>query len=65
MRRLAAPRLARARSGNAWPKGDIHKIKLASSLRAETTMTIKWIAQRLQMGTWTYANSLLYRNRQK
>jgi hypothetical protein len=29
------------------------KIGLARRLREETTVSIKWIAQRLQMGTWT------------
>ena len=28
-------------------------------LRQETTMSLKWIAQRLQMGTWTYVSNLL------
>jgi len=41
-------------------KGDREKVKLAVRLRAETTMTVKWIAERLQMGTWTHANHLLY-----
>jgi REP element-mobilizing transposase RayT len=44
-------------------KGDRAKIKLAQRLRAETTMTLKWIAVRLQMGTWTHLNCLLYRQR--
>ncbi|HWY74875.1 MAG TPA: transposase [Verrucomicrobiae bacterium] len=46
-------------------KGDPRKIKLAVRLRAETTATIKWIAERLQMGSWTYVNHLLYWRRQK
>jgi len=41
-------------------KGDPGKLKLALRLRSETTMTLKWIAQRLQMGTWTHLNHLLY-----
>lgn len=44
----------------ARPKGDPQKVRLAARLRAETTVTVKWIAQRLEMGTWTYANHLLY-----
>jgi hypothetical protein len=32
---------------------------MARRLRRETTMSLKWIAQRLQMGTWTYVSSLL------
>lgn len=55
----------RERDLETRPKGDPAKIKLAQRLRAETTMTIKWIAQRLQMGTWTYANTLLYHHRQR
>jgi REP element-mobilizing transposase RayT len=31
-------------------KGDLHKLKLARRLRQETTMTLHWIAQRLNMG---------------
>ena len=45
-------------------KGDREKVKLAARLRAETTVTMKWIAERLRMGTWTYLNHLLYRHRQ-
>ena len=32
---------------------------LARRLRQETTMSLKWIATRLQMGTWTYVCNLL------
>jgi hypothetical protein len=31
-------------------KGDPEKLKIAAKLRAETTMTLSWIAARLQMG---------------
>ena len=31
--------------------------------RAETTMTVGWIAERLAMGTRGYLNHLLYRRR--
>ena len=41
-------------------KGDPAKVKLAQRLRAETTMTLNWIAQRLQMGTKTHLAHLLY-----
>ncbi len=41
-------------------KGDPEKLKLAVRLRAETTVTVKWIAERLKMGTWTHLNHLLY-----
>jgi REP element-mobilizing transposase RayT len=44
-------------------KGDAVKVALAARLRAETVMTVKWIAERLQMGSPGYANLLLYRRR--
>jgi len=49
----------------ATRKGDPRKVKLALRLRAETAATIKWIAQRLQMGSWTHVNHLLYWHRKK
>ena len=45
------------------PKGDSVKVALAARLRAETTMTARWIAERLAMGTRGYLNHLLYRRR--
>ena len=45
------------------PKGDSVKVALAARLRAETTMTVEWIAERLAMGTRGYLNHLLYRRR--
>lgn len=47
------------------PKGDPEKIKLAVRLRAQTPVTIKWIARRLRMGAWTHVNFLLYRERSR
>jgi putative transposase len=44
-------------------KGDPVKLALAARLRAETTMTVGWIAERLAMGTRGYLNHLLYRRR--
>jgi hypothetical protein len=41
-------------------KGDQRKVKLARRLRAETTMTLRWIADRLRMGSWTYVSNLLH-----
>jgi hypothetical protein len=43
----------------ARPKGHRSKVMLAGRLRQETTMSLKWIAGRLQMGTWTYVSNLL------
>ena len=45
------------------PKEDSVKVALAARLRAETTMTVGWIAERLAMGTRGYLNHLLYRRR--
>jgi putative transposase len=45
-------------------KGDPEKVKLAARLREETTMTVAWIAERLQMGTPGYVNNRLYRWRE-
>ena len=45
------------------PKGDAAKVALAARLRAESTMTVGWIAERLGMGTRGYLNHLLYRRR--
>jgi len=41
------------------PKGDKAKVKLARRLRKETTMSLKWIARELKMGSWTYVSNLL------
>src|SRR5438105_4027923 len=45
------------------PKGDPVKLAAATRLRQETTVTLKWISQRLQMGTWTHLNKRLYEQR--
>ena len=44
-------------------KGDPEKLALAVRLRAETAVTVQWIAERLQMGAPGYLNHLLYRER--
>ena len=44
-------------------KGDPAKVALAARLRAETTLTVGWIAERLGMGTRGHLNHLLYRLR--
>jgi len=46
-------------------KGDAKKVRIAQRLRAETTMTLKWIAGELQMRAWTYVSNLLSRQRRK
>jgi len=40
-------------------KSDPHKIALARDLRSQTTMSLKWIARRLGMGSWTHVSNLL------
>jgi len=45
-------------------KGDAAKVKLAASLRAETTLPLVWIAERLQMGSRRYLTWLLQRQGQ-
>jgi hypothetical protein len=41
-------------------KGDSAKVAIVQRLRRETTMTLAWIAQRLQIGTKTHVAHLLY-----
>jgi len=41
-------------------KGDTGKVVIAQRLRRETTVTLAWIAERLQMGTRTHLAHLLY-----
>jgi hypothetical protein len=41
-------------------KGDTGKVAMAQRLRRETTVTLAWIAERLQMGTKTHLAHLLY-----
>jgi hypothetical protein len=40
------------------PKGHARKVGVARRLRQETTMSLKWIAQHPQMGSWTYVSNL-------
>jgi putative transposase len=40
-------------------KGDRQKVAMAARLRSETTMTLRWIAERLAMGSWTHVSNLL------
>lgn len=46
-------------------KGDPEKVEIASQLRARTTMTLKWIAQRLKMGAWAHVSNCLVQKRKK
>jgi hypothetical protein len=47
----------------AIAKADPVKRSFWRRLRQETTMTMKWVAQRLQMGSWKYLNRRLYQIR--
>ena len=42
-------------------KSDPNKLALARRLRAETAVSLKWIAMHLQMGSWTHVSNLLHR----
>jgi len=46
-------------------KGDREKIRMAQRLRAETTMPLTWIAERLEMGTRMHLAHLLYRHKRR
>ena len=46
-------------------KGAKAKVRLAEGLRRETTMSLKWIAERLRMGSWTYVSNLLGAQRKR
>jgi len=46
-------------------KGDKDKVAIAARLRCETTMTLKWIAERLEMGSWNNVSNRLAVLRQK
>jgi hypothetical protein len=41
-------------------KGGKNKVALARRLREETTVSLRWIAENLHMGTWTHVSNRLY-----
>jgi len=43
-----------------WRKGDKRKVPIARRQRRETTMTLKWMAEQLAMGTWANVARRLY-----
>lgn len=43
-------------------KADPAKVRIARRLRGETTVTLKWIAERLRMGSWSYVANNLYQS---
>ena len=40
-------------------KGEARKVRLAARIRKDTTMSLQWIAQHLEMGRWTHVSILL------
>jgi hypothetical protein len=46
-------------------KGDKFKVLLAGRLRRETAMSLRWIARRMHMGSWTYVSNLLHEKRKQ
>lgn len=46
-------------------KGDERKVRIAARLRKETTMSLKWVAEQLEMGSWTYVSDLLVAHSRK
>ena len=46
-------------------KGDDRKVRIAARLRQETTMSQKWIAVHLDMGSWTHVSNLLGAQRKR
>jgi hypothetical protein len=46
-------------------KGDPQKLEMALHLRKQTTMTLAWVAEHLQMGTKTHLSHLLYWHNRK
>jgi len=46
-----------------WRKGHPSKVKLELKLRSETTLTVAWNAERLQMGTREHLAQLLSASR--
>jgi len=40
-------------------KGDPAKARIASELRSHTSVNLKWIGRRLEMGSWSYVSNLL------
>jgi hypothetical protein len=45
--------------------GDARKIRMAQRLRAETAVTLKWIAKALYLGTWTHVANRLQKTKEK
>jgi len=46
-------------------KGDPENVQIARCVREQTTMTLKWIAERLNMGTWAHVSNRLVQRRKE
>ena len=46
-------------------KRDPDKVAIAWRLGQQSTMTLKWIAQRLKMGAWTHVSNCLVQKRKE
>ena len=46
-------------------KGDVRKVRLAARIRKETTLSLKWIAEHLAMGSRTHVSNLLGAERKR
>ena len=40
-------------------RNDLEKVRLARELRSRTLVNLKWIAQRLRIGSWRHVSNLL------
>ena len=49
----------------ARPKSEPSKVRLARDLRAQTTVSLKWIAHRLEMGSWSNVFNLVHQAKSK
>ena len=45
--------------------GDARKLRIVRRLRDETSVTLKWIAKELHMGTWTHVANRLHQTKAK
>ena len=54
---LDVPRI----NGDPFMNADPDKVRIARRLRGETTVTLRWIADELSMGAWTYLSNNLSR----
>ena len=57
---LVAERKAWQWGSARWRKWARRKVRIALRLRREATMTLKWMAEQLAMGTWANVARRLY-----